>query len=84
MTHVSLAPYILTDADGSSPRIVFPVSTPAALVMLESRSKGTYVARDAGGEGILVALVAVRAYAKAHRRQLDRLYAQMERIALSG
>lgn len=80
VTQVTLAPYILTDADGSNPRIVFPVSTPAALVLVESKAAGSYVARTPTGDGARIAVVAARAYAQSHRGKLARLYAQMDRI----
>ena len=84
MTQVTVAPYILTDADGSNPRVVFPVSTPAALVFVESRAAGSYVARTPTGDGARVAVVAARAYAKSHRARLARLYAQLDRIECSA
>lgn len=83
MLRVTLAPYILTDADGSNPRIVFPVSTPAALVLVESRTAGAYVARTPTGDGARIAVVAARAYAKSHRATLASLYAQIDRIERS-
>lgn len=84
MTKLSLPPYILTDADGSNPRIIFPVSTPTGLVYVESRLVGSYVARPSTGDGARIAVVAAREYGRSHRARLTRLYAQMERIEASG
>ena len=84
MVEVSVPPYILTDADGSNPRIIIPVKTPAALVMVESRTRGRLLVRDAGAEGAHLAIDTARRYVRLHRRRLDVLYAQMDRIEKSA
>lgn len=80
MAEISLAPYILMDADGSNPRIIIPVKTPAALVMVESRIRGRLLVRDADAQGAHLAIDAARRYVRLHRRRLDVLYAQMDQI----
>lgn len=80
MSKVTLAPYILTDADGSNPRIMIPVKTPAALVMVESRTRGRLLVRESNKDGATLAIDVARQYVRLHHRALDRLYGQMERI----
>ena len=84
MIEVSVPPYILTDADGSNPRIIIPVKTPAAVVMVESRTPGRLLVRDASAEGARCAIDTARQYVRRHRRRIDGLYAQMDRIEKSA
>lgn len=83
MIEVSVPPYILTDADGSNPRIIIPVKTPAALVMVESRTRGRLLVRDANAEA-KSAIDTARQYVRRHRRRIDVLYAQLDRIEKSA
>jgi len=83
MSEVTLTPYILTDANGSNPRIIIPVKTPAALVMVESRVPGRLLVRGPGEAGAKIAIEVAREYVRSHRSRLDALYGQMERILAS-
>lgn len=80
MSKVTLAPYILTDADGSNPRIMIPVTTPAAFVMVESRRPDSFVVASANRDGVRIAVDVAKAYVTSHRSRFDQLYSQMERI----
>ncbi len=83
MSEVSLAPYILTDANGSNPRIMIAVRTPAALVMVESQVPHRFLVRSHNRDGVNIAIDLARQYARTHKGRLDVLYAQMERIRQS-
>ncbi len=83
MSEVTLAPYILTDANGSNPRIIIPVKTPTALVLVESRTRGRLLVRETDKDGAGIAIDVARQYIRLHRRRLDVLYGQMERIRRS-
>ena len=78
MSHVTLAPYLQTEEDGSDPRITFPVTTPAALVMVESRARGRFTVRGANPDGVRIAIAVARDYVRSHPIALGRLYAQIE------
>lgn len=84
MSQVSITPYVLTDPDGSNPRLVIPVSTPAAMVVVESRARERYTVNSAYTEGVRVALGVARKYVRAHRSRMETLYAQMDRIRESA
>jgi len=84
MADVTVPPYILTDPDGSNPRIMFPVKTPAALVLIQSRSPGRFRADPGSSDGVPIAIEVAKRYVKAHPTALDRLYSQMERIQRSA
>jgi hypothetical protein len=83
MSEVTSAPYILTDANGSNPRIMIPVKTPAALVMVESRARGRMLVREAKEDGASIAIGVARRYVRMHGPTLDVLYGQLERIQKS-
>ena len=80
MSEVTLTPYVLTDADGSNPRIIIPVKTPAALVMVETRVRGRLLVRGSGQAGARIAIEVARDYVRSHRSRLDALYGELERI----
>ena len=84
MSEVTLAPYILTDANGSNPRIMIPVKTPVALVMVESRARGRLLVRGANRDGATIAIAVARRYLRVHQVRIDGLYSQMERIHKSA
>ncbi|MGE0785317.1 MAG: hypothetical protein AB7S26_06500 [Sandaracinaceae bacterium] len=77
LSHVTLTPYIVSDPDGTDPRIVFPVSTPAAFVMVETRVPGIYIVKARNRNGVPQATAAARAYASSHRELIARLYARV-------
>jgi hypothetical protein len=83
MSEVTLAPYILTDANGSNPRIIIPVKTPAGLVMVESRARDRLLVRETNQDGARHAIDVARQYVRLHRNRLDGLYGHMERIQKS-
>jgi hypothetical protein len=78
MSEVTLAPYILTDANGSNPRIMIPVKTPAALVMVESSARGRLRVRGSNRDGATIAITVARRYLRVHQKRIDGLY---ERLA---
>lgn len=80
MSEVTLAPYILTESNGSDPRIMIPVKTPGALVMVESRTPNRFLVRANNRDGVSIAIEVAREYARSHGSRFDTLYAQMERI----
>jgi hypothetical protein len=80
MSKVTLSPYILTDANGGNPRIMIPVKTPAALVMIETRLRGIFTASSESGEGVPIAINVAKAYVRSHQARIERLYLQLERI----
>lgn len=77
MVYVTLPPYVLVDGD--DPRIAFPVSTPGAFVLVESRARGVYTVKKDDRSGVKIAIDAARAYVRAHGARLERLYDQIER-----
>lgn len=81
MAHVTLTPYVVTEPNGSDPRIAIPVSTPAAFVLVETRKPGSFVVKSGNGNGVPIALEAAKAYARSHRALLARLY---DRLATPG
>lgn len=78
MSHVSLDPYVLSEPDGTDPRITIPVSTPAALVFVESRRPGVCTVKGDDREGAPIALEVAKKYIRAHRTRFAELYAQLE------
>jgi hypothetical protein len=84
MSEVALAPYILTDDNGTNPRIMIPVKTPAALVMVESRARGRLLVRGSNRDGATIAITVARRYLRLHHNRIDGLYSQMERIHKSA
>lgn len=80
MSRLTLAPYVEWEPDGSDPRISFPVKTPGAFVLVESRRRGALTVRDPAGDGARIAIEAARAYVRAHRGEMDRLYGEVDRI----
>jgi hypothetical protein len=80
MSHVSLRPYVLTDPDGSDPRVAIPVSTPAAFVLVESRLRGLYTVKSTDRSGVQIAIDVAKAYVRQHRSIIERLYVRMDAI----
>ncbi len=78
MSHVSLDPYVLSEPDGTDPRITIPVSTPLSLVFVESRRPGICTVRGEPREGAPIALETAKKYIRAHRTRFAELYAQLE------
>ena len=84
MSKVTLTPYILTDANGSNPRIMIPVDTPAAFVMVESPRRDQFLVSAVNRDGVRIAIDVAKQYARSHRPRFDQLYSQMDRIRHSA
>jgi hypothetical protein len=82
MSYVSLRPYVLTDSDGSDPRVAIPVSTPGAFVLVESRVRGLYTVKKSDRSGVQIAIGVAKDYVRAHHVELGRLYEQIEATRL--
>lgn len=82
MSEITPSAYILTEADGSDPRIILTVKTSAELVTVESRARGRLLVRDAHSEA-QGAIAAARGYIRSNESHIDGLYVQMDRIRAS-
>ena len=77
MSHLTLAPYVLGEADGTDPKIVFPVQTPAAFVQVESPGRGRFIVKASNRDGVPIAIEAAKKYVRAHPIRLGQLYDQL-------
>ena len=79
MSEVPLPAHILTNDDGTDPRIVIGVRTAADLVQVESRARGRLLVRHAEGDAAEVAIRVARRFIRAHERSFEGLYRQIDR-----
>jgi hypothetical protein len=77
MAYVSVPPYIVTDDDGSRARVRIPVSTPLALVFVDSPAPGRFIVHNGDRSGANLAIQIARSYAKTHRESFERLYLKL-------
>lgn len=74
MSYVTVPPYIVTDEDGSRPRVRIAVSTPAAVVFVDSSARDRFVVNNQDRSGANIAIQVARSYVRKHRDALERLY----------